>query len=194
MGNLTIGYARVSTDEQNLDLQRDALHKKGCSSIFQDVASGKNAARPELMQCLRILREGDTFVVWRLDRLGRSLADLVQILNDLAARGVIFESLTERIETGSAMGKLFFHLTAAFAEYERNIMRERTQAGLAAARARGRTGGRPAKVSEKASAEMLALHASQQFSIRQICDRYQISPPTFYRHLEAAKGRMKGQK
>ena len=194
MSNLTIGYARVSTDDQNLDFQLDALRAKGCRQIFSDVVSGKNSERPELEKCLQTLRAGDTFVVWRLDRLGRSLGDLVQHLNDLAARNVTFESLTERIETGSSVGKLFFHITASFAEYERNLNKERTMAGLAAARARGRIGGRPAKVTKKAAAEMLALHNSQQFSVKQICDRYEITPPTFYRHLEAAKGRMKGSK
>lgn len=189
MSILTVGYARVSSDEQNLSLQLDALRSRGCEPIYSDVASGKNTVRPELAACLKALREGDTLVVWRLDRLGRSLGELVGILNDLARRGVGFESLTEKLETSSASGKLFFHMTAAFTEYERNIIRERTKAGLASARARGRTGGRPPKISDKAATEMLALHDSRQFSVRQICDRYQITPPTFYSHIKAIEQR-----
>ncbi len=141
--NQRIGYARVSTDDQHLDLQRDALQQAGCSVIYEEAASGKSAARPELEQCRKALRAGDTLVVWRLDRLGRSLHDLVQIVAELEQRGVHFESLTEKIETGSASGKLQFHVFAALAEFERGLIRERTQAGLAAARARGRAGSSP---------------------------------------------------
>jgi len=141
--NQRIGYARVSTDDQNLDLQRDALRQAGCSTIYEEAASGKNAVRPELEQCRKALRAGDTLVVWRLDRLGRSLPDLVQIVADLEQRGVHFESLTEKIETGSAAGKLQFHVFAALAEFERGLIRERTRAGLDAARARGRAAGNP---------------------------------------------------
>lgn len=135
--NQRIGYARVSMDNQHLDLQRDALTQAGCSVIYEEAASGKNTARPELEQCSKALRSGDTLVVWRLDRLGRSLPDLVKIVAELERRGVHFESLTERIETGSAAGKLQFHVFAALAEFGRALIRERTQAGLAAARARG---------------------------------------------------------
>ena len=140
--NQYIGYARVSTDDQNLDLQKDALNKVGCQVIYEEAASGKNSERPELDQCLKALRSGDTLVVWRLDRLGRSLRDLVQIVGDLEKRGIAFESLMEKIETGSAAGRLVFHVFAALAEFERNLIRERTRAGLAAARARGRKGGK----------------------------------------------------
>ena len=140
--NQHIGYARVSTDDQNLDLQKDALNKVGCQVIYEEAASGKNSERPELDQCLKALRSGDTLVVWRLDRLGRSLRDLVQIVGDLEKRGIAFESLMEKIETGSAAGRLVFHVFAALAEFERNLIRERTRAGLAAARARGRKGGK----------------------------------------------------
>jgi hypothetical protein len=128
--NQRIGYARVSTDDQNLDLQRDALQQAGCSTIYEEAASGKSTARPELEQCRKALRAGDTLVVWRLDRLGRSLPDLVQIVADLEQRGVHFESLTEKIETGNAAGKLQFHVFAALAEFERGLIRERTRAGL----------------------------------------------------------------
>lgn len=134
--NQRIGYARVSTDDQNLDLQRDALRLWGVQSIYEEMASGKSAGRPELNQCLRALRAGDTLVVWRLDRLGRSLPDLVRIVEELEGKGVSFESITEKIETTSAAGKLVFHVFAALAEFERSLIRERTQAGLAAARAR----------------------------------------------------------
>lgn len=133
-----IGYARVSTDDQNLDLQLDGLHRAGIADdhLYSDTASGKDAERKELTACLKALRKGDTLVVWRLDRLGRSLPDLVRIVGALEQKGVSFESLTEKIETGSAAGKLVFHVFAALAEFERNLIRERTQAGLAAARAR----------------------------------------------------------
>src|SRR3546814_21100395 len=140
--NQRIGYARVSTDDQHLDLQRDALQQAGCSVIYEEAASGKNAARPELEQCRKALRAGDTLVVWRLDRLGRRLPDLVQIVTDLELRGISCESLTEKIETGRAAGKLGVHVFGAMAEFERGLIRERTHAGLAAARARGRAGGR----------------------------------------------------
>ncbi|WP_215757218.1 recombinase family protein, partial [Gluconobacter sp. P5H9_a] len=140
--NQRIGYARVSTDDQHLDLQRDALMQGGCCVIYEEAVSGKNTVRPELEQCRKALRAGDTLVVWRLDRLGRSLRDLVQIVTELEQRGIGFESLTEKIETGSTAGKLVFHLFAALAEFERGLIRERTHAGLVAARARGRAGGR----------------------------------------------------
>lgn len=133
-----LGYARVSTDDQRLDLQRDALTRAGCVDIYEEKVSGKSTDRPVLDYCLRALNEGDTLVVWRLDRLGRSLPDLVRIVGELERRSIGFESITERIETGSATGKLTFHLFSALAEFERNLIRERTQAGLAAARARGR--------------------------------------------------------
>ena len=139
MNATKIGYARVSTEDQNLDLQNDALTKAGCGEIYKEYASGKSRlARPELANCLRVLRAGDTLTVWRLDRLGRSLSDLVAIVNDLEKRDIAFESLSERIDTRSASGKLIFHVFASMAEFERNLIRERTQAGLAAARARGR--------------------------------------------------------
>lgn len=154
---MKIGYARVSTDDQTLDLQRDALTKAGCEVVYEETASGKHAARAELDACLKALRQGDTLTVWRLDRLGRSLPDLVKIVADLEARGVGFESLTEKIATGSAAGKLVFHVFAALAEFERSLIRERTVAGLSAARARGRHGGRRRKLDEKKIAEARAL-------------------------------------
>ena len=140
-----------STDDQNLDLQRDALQKNRLPCYLRrNGQREKNAARVELAQCLKALRPGDTLVVWRLDRLGRSLPDLVSIIGELEADGVGFQSITEKIETGSAAGKLIFHVFAALAEFERNLIRERTKAGLEAARARGRKGGRKPALTEKA--------------------------------------------
>lgn len=182
--NQRIGYARVSTDDQNLDLQRDALLKAGCSVIYEEAASGKSAARPELEQCRKALRAGDTLVVWRLDRLGRSLPDLVQIVAELERQGVAFESLTEKIETSSAAGKLVFHVFAALAEFERNLIRERTHAGLAAARARGRKGGRKPKLDEKDVKEIRALWRDKSIPVADIARRYGVSRTTLYKHLD----------
>lgn len=176
-----IGYARVSTDDQNLDLQRDALGQAGCASIYEEAASGKNVIRPELEQCLKALRAGDTLVVWRLDRLGRSLQDLVQIVAELELRGVHFESLTEKIETGSASGKLQFHVFAALAEFERSLIRERTRAGLAAARARGRAGGRKPKLDEKQVREIKRLMTDPTIPVSQIAKSYKVSRATIYK-------------
>lgn len=154
-----IGYARVSTQDQNTDLQLDALEKAGCEQIFHEKKTGSSAyQRAELEACLRSLRKGDTLVVWRLDRLGRSLKNLVEIVSELEERGVGFKSLTESIDTTSAGGRLVFHLFGALAEFERNLISDRTKAGLASARARGRKGGRKPKMSNadiKKAAAML---------------------------------------
>jgi DNA invertase Pin-like site-specific DNA recombinase len=159
---MRIGYARVSTDDQTLDLQRDALKRAKCRQIYEEHASGKTALRPELEACLKSLRKGDTLVVWRLDRLGRSLGDLIHLTTDLRSRGVNLESLTEKIETGSSAGKLIFQVFASLAEFERNLIRERTLAGLKAARARGRNGGRPRKLRTKDIQVIKALmHAGE---------------------------------
>jgi DNA invertase Pin-like site-specific DNA recombinase len=181
--NQRIGYARVSTDDQHLDLQRDALAKARCGVIYEEAISGKNTARPELEQCLKALRTGDTLVVWRLDRLGRSLRDLVQIVADLEQRGIDFESLTEKIETGSAAGKLQFHVFAALAEFERALIRERTQAGLAAARARGRAGGRKPKLDDKQVREIKALLRDPDIQVAEVARRYGVSRTTLYKHV-----------
>jgi DNA invertase Pin-like site-specific DNA recombinase len=140
---MLIGYARVSTDDQNLSLQQDALEKAGCIKIYEDRLSGVKAARPGFQKALEIARSGDVLVVWRLDRLGRSLKDLIQTMEMLEARGIELQSLCESIATTNSGGKLVFHLFGALAEFERHLIRERTQAGLKAARARGRLGGRP---------------------------------------------------
>lgn len=180
-----LGYARVSTDDQHLDLQRDALTRAGCASIYEETASGKSAERPELVHALKALRPGDTLVVWRLDRLGRSLADLVRIVTDLEARGVAFESLTERIETRSAGGKLVFHVFAALAEFERNLIRERTQAGLAAARARGRKGGRKPVLDDQRGREIRALLGDPAIRVADIAARYGVARSTLYKYVGA---------
>ncbi|AEO42544.1 recombinase family protein [Xanthomonas euvesicatoria] len=181
--NQRIGYARVSTDDQHLDLQRDALTQAGCSVIYEEAASGKSAIRPELEQCRKALRAGDTLVVWRLDRLGRSLPDLVQIVADLERQCVGFESLTEKIETGSAAGKLVFHVFAALAEFERGLIRERTQAGLAAARARGRAGGRRPKLDEQQVREIKVLLRDPGIQVADVARRYGVSRTTLYKHV-----------
>ncbi|MBI1748615.1 MAG: recombinase family protein [Acidobacteria bacterium] len=180
-----IGYARVSTDDQNLDLQRDALTQAGCHPIYEEKVGGKSAgtARPELAQCLKALRVGDTLVVWRLDRLGRSLSDLVRIVGELEQRGVGFESITEKIETGSAAGKLIFHVFASLAEFERNLIRERTRAGLDAARARGRLGGRKQKLDDKQVREIRAILRDPQVSVSDVAKRYEVSRTTIYKHV-----------
>jgi DNA invertase Pin-like site-specific DNA recombinase len=182
--NQRIGYARVSTDDQHLDMQRDALTAAGCSVIYEETASGKAAARPELEQCLKALRPGDSMIVWRLDRLGRSLPDLVRIVGELEQKGIGFESITERIETSSAAGKLVFHVFAALAEFERNLIRERTNAGLAAARARGRAGGRKPKLNEKDVKEIRALWRDKSIPVADIARRFGVSRTTLYKHLD----------
>lgn len=182
--NQRIGYARVSTNDQNLDMQRDALKAAGCSVIYEETASGKGSTRPELEQCRKALRQGDTLIVWRLDRLGRNLPDLVQLVTELEQKGISFESITERIETGSAAGKLVFHVFSALAEFERNLIRERTNAGLAAARARGRAGGRKPKLDEKDVKEIRALWRDKSIPVADIARRYGVSRTTLYKHLD----------
>lgn len=179
--NQRIGYARVSTDDQNLDLQRDALRVARVESFYEEKTCGKSAGRPELDHCLKALRAGDTLVVWRLDRLGRSLPDLVRIVADLEEKGIGFESITEKIETTSAAGKLVFEVFAALAEFERNLIRERTRAGLAAARARGRAGGRKPKLDDRQIKEIKRLMSDPTIPISQIAERYNVSRTTIYK-------------
>lgn len=176
-----IGYARVSTDDQNLGLQLDALKHANCAEVYEEKVSGKSTAnRPELAHCLKALRTGDTLVVWRLDRLGRSLQDLVRVVTELESKSIAFESVCERIDTGSASGKLQFHVFAAMAEFERNLIRERTQAGLAAARARGRTGGRPSKLTDKQIREIKLLLADPNAVVADVAKQYGVSRTTLY--------------
>lgn len=179
--DMRIGYARVSTEDQTLDLQRDALKQAKCREVYEEQASGKNAVRPQLDACLKSLRDGDTLVVWRLDRLGRNLADLVGLVTALEQRKINFESLTEKIETVSPSGRLVFHVFAALAEFERNLIRERTMAGLTAARARGRTGGRPPKLTPKEIKTIRALLKSAEIPVAEIAARFHIARSTLYR-------------
>ncbi|HGX6067304.1 TPA: recombinase family protein [Salmonella enterica subsp. enterica serovar Infantis] len=177
---MKIGYARVSTDDQRMDLQRDALTAAGCEKVFTDTASGAKAARPGLAEALAFARKGDVLVVWRLDRLGRSLPELVKVVGELEAAGVGFESVTERIETSSAAGRLVFHVFAALAEFERRLIVERTHAGLEAARARGRKGGRPALPPEKVAA--IQAMAAGNRSVSEICKALKIGRSTLYKY------------
>jgi len=181
--NQRIGYARVSTIDQHLDLQRDALKKSGCTVMYEEAASGKSADRPEFEQCRKALRAGDTLVVWRLDRLGRSLPDLVRLVAEFERDGIGFESLTEKIETGSAAGKLTFHVFAALAEFEKNLIRERTQAGLVSARARGRSGGRKPKLNDKQVREIKVLLHDPHIHVTDVARRYGVSRTTLYKHV-----------
>ncbi len=178
---MKIGYARVSTEDQTTDPQIDALTAHGCETIYSEHRSGKNTDRPELESCLKALRVGDTLTVWRLDRLGRNLADLVRIVNDLKAQGVGFVSLTESIDTTTPAGTLVFHLFASLAEFERNLIRERTMAGLKAARARGKSSGRPPKLTSKDLAMAKALMADKTNSVAEIAKRFEVNRSTLYR-------------
>jgi DNA invertase Pin-like site-specific DNA recombinase len=181
---MLIGYARVSTQEQTLHLQQDALQKAGCMKIFTDTASGAKAERKGLGQALTYVRKGDTFVVWRLDRLGRSLSHLIATMTDLEERGIGFKSLTENIETTTSGGKLIFHIFGALAEFERNLIKERTQAGLIAARERGRIGGRPKALTPRQRRIAQSLYDDPKNSIQEICRTLKISKVTLYRYIE----------
>jgi len=181
---MRIGYARVSTQDQHPELQLDALASNGCEQIFQERLSGKNLARPELDTCLKVLRNGDTLVVWRLDRLGRSLKDLVEIVHTLESRGIGFQSLTENIDTTNAGGKLIFHVFAALAEFERNLIRERTVAGLAAARARGRKGGRKSKLSKADVRKAAAMLLDPLMTKTEVAKHFDVSRVTLNLALE----------
>ena len=183
---MLIGYARVSTDDQNLDLQHDALHKAGCEKIYSDQQSGANADRPGLVSAFDTLRARDTLVIWRLDRLGRSLKDLIQMVEQLEKRGVGLKSIQENIDTTTSGGRLVFHLFGALAEFERNLIRERTQAGLSAARARGRLGGRPKLLDPNKRELVLRLYRERQHTIAEICAMMGIAKSTLYNYLAEA--------
>lgn len=184
---MLIGYARVSTNEQNLDLQIDALKKAGCSekNIYTDKITGTKAERVGLQQAFSHLREGDTFVVWRLDRLGRSLRHLIETVTGLAEQGIGFKSITENIDTSTPTGNLVFHIFGALAEFERNLIQERTLAGLEAARSRGKLGGRPKlKATDNKVGMAKRLYADKSYSIDQICRTLGISRATLYRYVQ----------
>lgn len=182
---MRIGYARISTSDQNLDMQIDALKKADCSKIFEDIASGAKSDRDGLSQALNYMREGDTLVVWKLDRLGRSLKQLIEVINQIHDENKAFISLQESIDTTTPGGKLVFHVFGALAEFERDLIRERTNAGLVAARARGKIGGRPRVMDEKAIAMAKVLMADEQSAVRDICEALGISKATLYRYLNA---------
>jgi DNA invertase Pin-like site-specific DNA recombinase len=183
---MLIGYARVSKLDQNLDLQNDALLQAGCEKICTDKASGAKAARDGLAEALDFLRTGDTLVVWKLDRLGRSLKHLIEVVTDLEKRAIGFRSLQENIDTTTSGGKLIFHVFGALAEFERDLIRERTHAGLAAARARGRRGGRKRALTDKQIAMATALMRNPQTSVAEVCKTFNVSKATLYRYVPAA--------
>jgi DNA invertase Pin-like site-specific DNA recombinase len=179
-----IGYARVSTIDQTLDLQKDALEKADCSKIFTDTSSGAKTERIGLDEAINYIRQGDTLVVWRLDRLGRSLNHLIETITGLNNRHIGFKSITENIDTTTSGGKLIFHIFGALAEFERDIIRERTQAGLHAARARGRLGGRPKSLTPKKAQMAEALYKDKNNTIDEICKTLNVSRATLYRYVK----------
>ena len=184
---MLIGYARVSTIDQNLALQRDALAEAGCAKIFTEQMSGAVADRPALHDALEFARSGDTLIVWKLDRLARSMKQLIETIENLRVRGIGFRSLTEALDTTTAQGRLVFHMFGALAEFERSLIRERTQAGLAAARRAGRTGGRPPKLTDDDIEAAKALLANPDIGVTQIAHRLGVSPATLYRYIPAAR-------
>jgi DNA invertase Pin-like site-specific DNA recombinase len=183
---MLIGYARISTYEQTLHLQKDALEKADCSKIFTDTASGAKVERKGLEEALNYVRKGDTLVVWRLDRLGRSLPHLIATMTDLEERGIGFKSLTENIDTTTSGGKLIFHIFGALAEFERNLIRERTQAGLSAARERGRRGGRPKVLTGRKLSIAQDLY-EKRHPIAEILRTLKISKSTLYRSIKTGE-------
>ncbi|MBD3631295.1 recombinase family protein [Cyclobacterium sp.] len=184
---MKIGYARVSTQDQKLELQLDDLKKYGCETIFKEKMSGKNKTRPQLTKMIDQFRKGDVVVVWKLDRLGRSLKDLIELVSSFREKGVEFVSLKDGIDTGTATGRFTFNIFASLVEFEREIIRERTMAGLEAARARGRKGGRPPGLSKEALAKATSakiLFESGERTVKEIADGLGISRATCYRYIE----------
>lgn len=184
---MKFGYARISTHEQNADMQIDQLQQAGCDEIFCDTASGTKTIRPALEQLLGKIRSGDVIVIWKLDRLGRSLRHLIELVNQLMEKNVGLKSLQDPVDTTSAQGRLIFNLFASLAEFERDLIVERTQAGLAAARARGRTGGRPQGLTNAAQRKAIAaeaLYTRGDLSVNAIAENLGISKVTLYRYLK----------
>lgn len=186
---IKIGYARVSTHDQSLSLQQDSLKEAGCEQIYAETTGGAADNRQELNNALKSLRPGDTLVVWRLDRLGRSMKNLIDIICDLDARGVCLESLTENIDTSTATGRLMTHVFGVLAEFEKNLIRERTIAGLKSAKSRGRSGGRPKVLSKKAIKEIERLLSDPELNLSaaSVAERYGISRSTLYRYVDVEK-------
>jgi DNA invertase Pin-like site-specific DNA recombinase len=183
---MKFGYARVSTKDQHLELQLDALKKAGCEKIYQDIASGVRTERPALNEVINKLRAGDVLVIWKLDRLGRSLNHLIGLVNELMERQIGLQSLHDPIDTTTAQGRLSFNLFASLAEFERDLIRERTQAGLSAARARGRNGGRPKGIPQKAEATACAaetLYKEGRLTVNEISEKLGIAKSTLYAYL-----------
>lgn len=191
---MKIGYARVSTVDQHLHMQEDALKSAGCEEIYRDVVSGAKSDRPGLNDALAFAREGDTIVVWKLDRLGRSVQHLIQTITELNKKKIGFKSLQENIDTLTSGGKLIFHIFSALAEFERDLIRERTDAGLKAARARGRLGGRPPTLDNRQINRMIEMYDEQKNTVAEICKIYDISRPSFYNYLKKQKKRFVGKK
>ena len=185
-GIMIIGYARVSTNEQRDILQIDALKQAGCIKIFTDRTSGAYKKRPGLSKAMGSLKNGDTLIVWKLDRLGRSLIDLVEIVNSLKGKGINFLSLQESINTNTGVGKLTFHIFASIAEFERDIIKERTMAGILAARKRGRIGGRPRALTQNEIIKAKELHKVKALAVSDICNIFDIGRSTFYRYINTA--------
>jgi DNA invertase Pin-like site-specific DNA recombinase len=183
---MLIGYARVSTTDQTLDPQTDVLKSAGCEKIFTDIASGVKTERPGLNQAIEFCRPNDILVVWKLDRMGRSISHLIKTIRTLEQNRIGFQSLTEKIDTTTAGGRLIFHLFGALAEFERELIKERVQSGLKSARARGRKGGRP-PVPEKAKTMIKALMTDNTLSISRICTRIGIGKSTFFKYAKMMK-------
>jgi DNA invertase Pin-like site-specific DNA recombinase len=188
--NQLVGYARVSTLDQNPDLQLDALRAAGCTRVFTEKVSGAKEDRPQLAAALDFMRPGDTLVVWKLDRLARSMKQLIGLVEELQARGIGFRSLTETLDTTTAAGELVFHVFGALAQFERSIIRERTNAGLKAALARGRKGGRRPKVKDEDIRAALALLRDPEISVRKAAARLGLSVSTLYRHAPSLRSRV----
>lgn len=184
---MKVGYARVSTTAQDLSLQIDALESAGCEKVFQDHVSGSQTERTGLSNAMEYLRPGDTLVVWRLDRLGRSLKHLIELVNQLAEQDIGFQSLQEAIDTTTSGGLLVFHIFGALAEFERNLIRERTQAGLEAARKRGRLGGRPRSLDANKTELLYRLYDEKQHTIQEICEMLEVPRSTLYDYLGRRK-------
>lgn len=185
---MLVGYARVSTQDQNPAMQLDALTAAGCERLFTEKASGAQRDRPELAAALSFMRKGDSLVVWRLDRLARSLPQLIETVAQLESEGIGLRSLTEAIDTTTAGGKLIFHIFGALAEFERSVIRERTRAGLKAARERGRKGGRPPALSAADLTAAKAMLRDPEITVAEVASRLKVSPATLYRHLPGGRG------